>query len=156
MGLTYAALALALAGLWLAWRANKQNRDLRERIAGVNSRVYHLRREMEEARQQADQTLLSLKYELLKLQGNLSVTGQMAIGDIQALHPQASQVLAGFHIGGCAGCAVDPRQTLAEAAALNGRPLEPILAALNMLVTGSSNGPALPEQFKTPNVQLQL
>ena len=157
--LTYAALTVGLIAILMAWRANLKNKDLIERIAQVNSRVYNLRREMQESQEQTRQELLKLRYELLKAQGELQVTGQMKIGEIVALHPETQQVLAGFHLGGCASCMVDDNQSLAEAAALNGRMLEPILVALNALVADSPNGqpsPEQPERLKTPNVQLQF
>ena len=52
--LTYVALILAAFGLVLAWGSNRKNTELRERIAQVNSRVYNLRREMQEAQEQQD------------------------------------------------------------------------------------------------------
>ena len=154
----YAAIALAVIGLFLAWRANRKNNDLKERIAQVNSRVYNLRRELQESQEGARQELVALKFEILKLQGNLAVTSDMQIGEIMAVHPQAHQVLAGFHIGGCASCAVDDRQTLGEAVAVNGRELEPVLAALNTLVAEDQNGDGSlgAERLRTPNVQLQF
>ena len=154
--LTYAALALGLIAFLMAWSASRKNKDLKERIAQVNSRVYNLRREMQETQEQAQTELLKLKFELLKLQGELKVTGEMKIGEILAIHPQAQQVLAGFHIGGCGSCMVDDSQSLTEAAALNGRELEPILLALNTLVAQNGNGQVAPEQLKSPNVQLQF
>jgi hypothetical protein len=154
--LTYAALTLGLIAILMAWRANRKNKDLIERIAQVNSRVYNLRQAIQENQELTQQELLRLKYEHLKAQGELQVTGQMKIGELVAAYPQAQQVLTGFHLGGCASCMVDDNQSLAEAAALNGRPLEPILVALNGLVTDSPNGQLSPEQLKTPNVQLQL
>ena len=158
--LTYAALALGLLAVLLAWRSNRKNKDLNERIAQVNSRVYQLRREMQETQEQAEYDRLKLKFELLKLQGELQVSGQMKIGEIIAVHPQAQQVLAGFHLGGCSSCMLDDNQSLAEAAALNGRELEPILMALNTLVAESSqsNGqlPAEAEPLKMPNIELKF
>ena len=156
--LIYVVLALALLGLLLAWSANRKHKDLKERIAQVNSRAYNLRREVLEAQEQAEQEMMKLKFELLELQGALQVTGQMKIGEIIASHPQARQVLAGFHLGGCGSCAVDDRQTLAEAVTMNGRELEPILVALNTLAAdgANSNGEISVEQLKTPNVQLQF
>lgn len=153
--LLYIALAAGIVAALLAWRAGNKNNELQERIAQVNSRVYHLRREMQESLQQAEQERLKLKFELLKLQGNLHLTGDMRVGEIYAAHPQAQQVLAGFHIGGCASCVVDDRQTLAEAVALSGRDLEPVLVALNGLVA-NDDGQLPPEMLQVPNVQLQL
>jgi hypothetical protein len=157
--LTYVALALALIGILAAWRASRRNKALQEKISQTNSRIYSLRRDLQAALEQAEQERMRLKFEVLKLQGELQVTPETKIGEVMLLHPQAQQVLAGFHLGGCASCYVDGGQTLAEAAVVNGRELEPILVALNALVAepgDHSNGTVSPEQLKTPNVQLQF
>ncbi|MCL4304148.1 MAG: hypothetical protein KJ077_51170, partial [Anaerolineae bacterium] len=64
--LTYIALAVGLIGIFVAWRANRKNSELQERIAQVNSRVYNLRREMQESQEKAEQELMALKFQLLK------------------------------------------------------------------------------------------
>jgi hybrid cluster-associated redox disulfide protein len=158
MWLTYVALGVGLIGLLMAWSARRKNKDLRERIAQTNSRVYGLRRQLEETAQQAEQERMQLKFQLLKLQGELKVTPDMKIGEVLTLHPQAGQVLAAFHLGGCSSCAVDPGQSLNEAAVVNGRELEPILVALNNLVAEDAdrNGHVSPERLKTSNVQLMF
>lgn len=155
--MVYAALALGMLGILMAWFTSRQSNELKEKIAQANSRVYNLRRELAEAQEKAEQSLTMLKFEILKAQGDLKVTPEMKIGEIMMLHPQAQQVLAGFHIGGCASCYVDDRQSLGEAVAVNGRELEPILAALNTLIVESNgNGIVAPERLQTPNVQLQF
>ncbi|MBE7554463.1 MAG: hypothetical protein HS126_25730 [Anaerolineales bacterium] len=156
--LTYIALAVGLIGIFIAWRANRKNSELQERIAQVNSRVYNLRREMQESQEKAEQELMALKFQLLKTQGELKVTPEMKMNEIVAIHPQAQQVLAGFHLGGCSSCSFDPRQSLSEVAAVNGRDINPILVALNSLVAESSNDNGLvsPERLKTPNIQLHF
>ena len=155
--LTYIALALGLIGVLMAWSANRKNKALSEKIAQTNSRIYHLRREIQETQEEAEYERTQLKFQLLKLEGDLKVTPDMKIGEIMIMHPQAQQVMAGFHMGGCSSCLVDDRQTLAEAVAVNGRDLEPILVALNTLVAESNGGGQIsPERLKTPNVQLQL
>jgi len=142
----------------MAWSANRKNNDLKERMAQVNSRVYNLRREMQETQEKAEQEMMTLKFQLLRAQGELKVTPEMKMGEIVAIHPQAEQVLAGFHLGGCSSCSVDPGQTLAEATAVNGRDISPILVALNNLVVESSNGNSLisPDKLKTSNIQLHF
>lgn len=153
--LTYLALLIGMVGLFMAWRANRNTADLKERLAQANSRVYNLRREMQQIEQDAGQDRLALKFEILKLKGDLQITPEMQIGEILAAHPQSRQVLAGFHIGGCSSCSVDDRQTLGDAVVANGRPLEPVLAALNTLVA-DSNGAVPPEVLRTPNIELHL
>lgn len=156
--LTYIALALGLIGIFMAWRANRKNSELQERIAQVNSRVYNLRREMQESQEKAEQELMALKFQLLKAQGELKVTPEMKMNEIVAIHPQAQQVLAGFHLGGCSSCSFDPRQSLGEVVAVNGRDIQPILVALNSLMAEGSNdnGFVSPERLKTPNIQLHF
>jgi hypothetical protein len=152
----YLALVLGLVGILMAWSATRKNKELNERLSQTNSRIYSLRREMQDNQEKAEQALGSLKFELLKLKGDLKITPQTRIGELSFIHPQAQQVLAAFHLGGCASCSVDDRQTLAEAAAVNGRELEPILLALNTLVAenGNGNSQVSPEPLRTPNVQL--
>ena len=155
--MVYAAFIFAIIALLFAWRVNRTGGELRERIAQVNSRVYNLRLGLQEMQETSEKELTALKFEVLKLQGNLRITPEMRVGDVVSIHPQIEQMLAGFHIGGCSSCSVDDRQTLGEAVAVNGRELEPILAALNTLVAESQNGGTVaPERLKTPNVQLQF
>jgi hypothetical protein len=112
---------------------------------------------MQESQEKSEYEMMQLKFELLKAKGELKVTPDMKMSEIVSIHPQAQQVLAGFHLGGCSSCSFDPRQSLSEVTAVNGRPLEPILLALNTLIIESNgNGTVSPERLKTPNVQLHL
>ncbi len=155
--LIYLALAIGIIAIFMAWRTGRKNSELQERIAQVNSRVYHLRREMQESQEKAGHELMQLKFELLKTKGELKVTSEMKMQEIMAIHPQAQQVLAGFHLGGCSSCSFDPHQSLGEVAVVNGRPVEPILMALNALISESNgNGVVSPERLKTPNIQLHF
>ena len=156
--ITYIALLLSVIAVFIGWNANKKHKELKERLAQTNSRVYHLRREIEDKLEAAHKEHLKLKFELLKLSGKLEITPEMKIEEVIASPPQAQQILAGFHLGGCSSCLVDDNQTLGEAVAVNGRELEPVLVALNTLVAenGHGNGTLSPEQIKTPNVQFQF
>lgn len=154
--MVYIALLLSLAGLGMAWLCHQKNGALREKLSQTNSRIYNLRRENLEIQEKAEKEIMALKFEILKLKGELKVEPQMKIGEILSIHPQAQQVLAGFHLGGCSSCSVDERQSLSEAAAVNGRELEPILVALNTLVTQNGNGAETMKPIKTPNVQLHF
>lgn len=154
--MVYIALLLSIAGLGTAWLCHRKNGDLREKLSQTNSRIYNLRRENLEIQEKAEKEIMALKFEILKLKSELKVEPHMKIGEILAIHPQAQQVLAGFHLGGCSSCGVDDRQSLSEAAAVNGRELEPILVALNTLVTQNGNSQASMAPIKTPNIQLHF
>jgi apolipoprotein N-acyltransferase len=154
----YIALVVGLIGILMAWSAGRKNKELNERIAQTNSRIYNLRRELDERQEQAQHELTALKVEVLRLKGELAITPETRIGELPLMHPQALQVLAGFHLGGCSSCSVDERQTLGEAAAVNGREIEPILVALNTLVAegNNGNGQVASERLKMPNIQLHF
>jgi hypothetical protein len=152
----YAALLVGLVALFLAWRCSRTVRDLKERNERLSSQIYDLRLEMHRAATAYEQVFDGLRYELLRQAGDLKVTGDMTVDQVAALHPQAAEVLAGFHIGGCAGCAVDGSTRLEEAVAANGAPLEPVLVALNDLVTEGTDGIVTEERLRAPNVQLAL
>jgi hypothetical protein len=152
--MTYVALLVALAALFMAWRSSRALRHLREHHVQLNSRLLDLRVEMHQATQAHEKALARLKFELLRQSGDLKVTSETTIDEIMQLHPQAAALLAGFHIGGCASCAVDGTTRLSEAVSNNGGHLEPLLVALNDLVTQAGD-PLLPgERLRTPNVQL--
>jgi hypothetical protein len=152
----YAILVLALLGLLMAWRTSRKQKDLTERISQLNSRIYQTRREMLEAQEKTHHDLIALKFDWLKSQGKLQVTPDMTLDEVLMVHPMAGQVLASFHIGGCSSCAVDGSTRLDLAVASSGQMVEPIIVALNNLITESQNGTLPEEVLKTPNVQLNF
>jgi hypothetical protein len=152
----YVALLAGAVALFLAWRCSRNVRALKERNDRLTSQIYELRLEMHRATEAHEQAFDELRYELMRQTGNLKVTGDMTVDLVTALHPQAAAVLAGFHIGGCASCAVDGSTRLEEAIAANGEPLQPVLVALNDLVTEGTEGIMTEEQLRSPNVQLAL
>ncbi len=152
----YAILVLALLGLLMAWRTSRKQKDLTERISQLNSRIYQTRREMLEAQEKTHRDLTALKFEWLKSKGKLQVTPDLTLDEVLLVHPMAGQVLASFHIGGCSSCAVDGSTRLDLAAASSGQTVEPIIVALNNLITESQNGTLSEEILKTPNVQLNF
>ena len=154
--MTYVALSVALVALFLAWRCSRAVKDLKERNAQLNSRLYDLWVEMDSAAEAHQKAIAGLKFDLMRQAGELQVTGDMTVDEVTLLHPQAPAVLAGFHIGGCASCAVDGSTRLEEAVAQNGGHLEPLLVALNELIVEGADGLVPEDHLRTPNVQLVL
>lgn len=150
----YVALLLGAVALLWAWRCSRAVGDLRDRNERLSSRLNNLRLEMHRADEAHQQSIAQLRFELMRQSGDLKVTGDMTVDAVTASHPQAAAVLAGFHIGGCASCAVDGSTRLEEAVAENGGQLEPVLVALNILLAEGAGRSIAEEQLKTPNVQL--
>lgn len=152
----YVALVIGLVALFLAWRCSRSVKDLKERNARLSSQLYDMRLEMHSADEEQWQVLTRLRFESMRQAGNLRVTGDMTIDEIITLHPQSAAILAGFHIGGCASCAVDGATRLEEAVVASGGSLEPVLVALTDLVAESAHGTVSEERLRTPNVQLAI
>ena len=57
----------------------------------------------------------------------------MTLEEVRGAHPDADGVLARFHLGGCASCAVSSVETLGEGAKLHQVDLAGLLADLNSL-----------------------
>jgi hypothetical protein len=73
------------------------------------------------------------------------------------LHPQAGQVMAALHLGGCSSCAVEAESTLAAACAEQGVDLNGLLDNLNGLFsTNNGNGDRTAQPVKLPNVELNF
>lgn len=151
--MTYVALIVAVSALFLAWLANRKNAVLKERIAQANSRLYNLRREQTDLVRDLQTEINLLKYDVMHIRGETYVSGETTIDAITAMHPQAAEILAAFHIGGCSSCAVDDSQRLDVAAAQSNQPLKPILVALNALIS-QAQSPA--EAIRVPNVHLNF
>ena len=111
---------------------------------------------MHSADEEQWQALAQARFELMRQAGNIRVTGDMTVDEITTLHPQAATILARFHIGGCASCAVDGATRLDQAVVASGGSLEPVLVALNDLVTESADGIVPEERLRMPNVQLAI
>jgi F0F1-type ATP synthase membrane subunit c/vacuolar-type H+-ATPase subunit K len=152
----YAALLVALAALFVAWRAGRAVKDLKERNARLSSQLYDLRVELHQAAEAQRRAIAQLRYDVMRQAGSLQVRGDMSVDQVTRLHPQAAALLAGFHIGGCASCAVDGATRLEEAVAANGSQLEPVLVALNSLVADGAASLLPEDQLRPPNVELRF
>ena len=152
----YVALLIGIVALFLAWRSSRATGQLKERYSRLSSQLYDLRLELHRQTEAHHKAIARLRFEVLRQAGDLKVTGDMTVDQVTALDPQAVSVLAGFHIGGCASCAVDGATRLKEAVAANGGQLEPLLIALNELVTQGADGMVPVETIRMPNVQLGL
>ena len=57
----------------------------------------------------------------------------MSVGEAMQLHPRAREVFAGFHLGGCAHCAISEFETIRQICDGYGVPVEMLISSLNSL-----------------------
>lgn len=131
------ALVVALVALVYAWVAHRQTTDLRRRLERLSGQLYDVNLHLEALQDQLRKTEQELRFTIRQATGQLNYGPETTIGEIQATHPYADAILAGFHIGGCHSCAVSPEESVAAvcarlnvnqtallAALRNGQPLE--------------------------------
>ncbi len=65
---------------------------------------------------------------------NQQFDADMTVGDALRLHPQARQIMANFHLGGCSHCAMNEEETIAQVSEGYGVNRDQLLDALNGLL----------------------
>lgn len=127
--LTPLALGAAALAVALASAAALGVRRSRREIESLGARLDALERD---AREMERDLVARIAREATSTPGTRPVVRPAnTIGEVLALHPNAQEILARFHIGGCASCAVSERETLEAAARGHGVELPALLAALN-------------------------
>jgi hybrid cluster-associated redox disulfide protein len=153
--IAWLALAAALAAGLYAWRLSAELATATRRLDRYNKALFDANDELRRLRETLEEETAHLRVELRRSQGATAFAPEMTVREALLLHPQAEQVLASFHLGGCSHCAVEPGDTLAAAAAQHGVDLQALLGNLNLLTAGQ-NGSAAPQPVKLPNVVLEL
>ena len=152
--ISWLAILVSLGAMAYAWKLQQELQVANRRLDRYNRALFDVNDEMRKLREETAASLAALQAEIRLPQGVQALFApQMTVGEVVATHPQAEQILASFHLGGCSSCAVDPGDTLAAVCQENGRDLSQVLQTLNLLVGTSQarNGQAQP--VKLPNVE---
>lgn len=152
------ALLLALLALAYAWRLQRELDGARERLDRYNRALFKAEESIRALREEVEEATARLRVEMMQRTGAVRFTPEMTVREALLLHPQAQQILAGFHLGGCSSCTVEPDKTLAALCASRGVNEAELLANLNQLLAaqGEQNGIEQLRMVKVPNVQLEI
>lgn len=145
------ALATAIAAIVLAWRASRQNADLSAKIDRLQSTVFQTRIDLRDMEERLENRIGVLDVAVQRATGEYRFDPKMPLVELYEIEPRAQNVLAAFHIGGCASCAVDESESLEQAVNERGANLDRVLAALSSL---SPNGEA--PELRVPNVHFEV
>jgi hybrid cluster-associated redox disulfide protein len=63
----------------------------------------------------------------------------MTVAEAQAIHPRAREVFAGFHLGGCAHCAISEFEDIKTVCDGYGVPVDTLLESLESLIPQEEN-----------------
>jgi hypothetical protein len=154
--MSLAALVVALVALGYAWKLNRELDSARERLDRYNRSLFKVEESIRTLRAEMEDAKTRLHVEIVRRSGDVQFSPQMTVREATLLHPQVQQILAGFHLGGCSSCAVEPDETLAEICVSRGVNESELLTNLNQLLGGGTNGAHQPLLVKVPNVHLDL
>lgn len=160
MGAIISWLALLAAGgaVAYAWKLQQELHTATRRLDRYNRALFDANDEIRKMREELNTAFAQVRAEH-QLPAGVAATfaPQMKVREAVALHPQAEQLLAAFHLGGCNSCAVDPNDTLADICREHGRDLTQLLQNLNLLVVDGQLAPkGQPQLLKVPNVELSF
>lgn len=149
LGAVVAALAFAYA-----WRLQQEVEQLVRRLDRYNRALFDASDQLRQMEDELKQTAAALRVEIMQQAGTVRFTPGTTVREATFIHPQATQMLASFHVGGCSNCAVGPDATLAEVCEEKGVDIDALLTNLNLLAQASNGGQAGP--VKIPNMTLEL
>jgi hybrid cluster-associated redox disulfide protein len=160
----WVALAVAAIALGFAWKLNSELGTATRRLDRYNKALFDVNDEMRRLRESVEEEMAQMRVALRQAQGATAFAPEMSVREALLVHPQAEQVLASFHLGGCSHCAVEPGDKLADACHEHGVDVQALLQTLNLLtperspvmtdVAKAANG--APQLVKLPNVVLEF
>jgi hypothetical protein len=149
------ALGIALAALGYAWKLNQELETAGRRLDRYNKALFDTNDELRRVQERLQDESARLRVALRRQASTPPFSPEMTVREALLMHPQTEQVLAGFHLGGCDHCAVEPDATLAQASAQAGIDVQQLVGNLNLLVSRSAAiGEA--QAVKLPNVALEF
>lgn len=156
--LTIVALLIGLAALVYAWLVRQDLDKATRRLDRYNRALYDASDQIRKLEESQAATVAELRAEIARSNGQASFRPAMSVRESYALHPQAQEILAAYHLGGCSSCAVEMDDTIAQVCANAGIDVGQVIGDLNVLLVGQPlNGHANGMQrVKLPNLLLEL
>lgn len=148
-------LAVVMLGVY-TWSMRRELDMMRSRLDRYNRALFSTDDEVERLREQSATSFSALRAEMAYASGRASIRPDMALRDIYAVHPQAQELLATYHVGGCSSCAVELDDTLERVCRQSNLDPEKIVQNLNgLLGPQAATGLQHRQRVKLPNLQLE-
>jgi hypothetical protein len=151
------SLLIAVAALAYGWKLQQELNTATRRLDRYNRALFDANDEVRRLRETLAETTTQLRVELKQTAGRLRFEPGMTVREAQMVHPQAQQILAGFHLGGCSSCAVEPEDTLAQVCADHEQDVTVLITNLNRLLeNGNGQLVSTRQPVKIPNVAVEF
>jgi len=155
----WVALVVAAVAMGFVWKLNSELAVATRRLDRYNKAIFDANDEIRRLREGVEDEVAQLRVAVRQQQGNKAFTPEMTVREVLMTHPQAEQVLASFHLGGCSHCAVEPGERLADACQEHGVDVQSLVGNLNLLTQArpsNEGGNGAPQLVKLPNVALEF
>lgn len=155
--LTIIALLVGLAALVYAWLVRQDLDKATRRLDRYNRALYDASDQIRRLEESQAASVAELRAEIAHSSGKAAFRPAMSVRESYALHPQAQEILAAYHMGGCSSCAVEMDDTIAQVCANAGVDVGQVIGDLNVLLAGQpANGHTNGVQrVKLPNLSLE-
>ena len=155
---TVIALLLGLAALVYAWMVRQDLDKATGRLDRYNRALYDADDQIRRLEESQATTVAELRAEIARSSGKAAFRPSMTVRESYALHPQAQEILAAYHMGGCSSCAVELDDTVAKVCANAGSDVGQVIKDLNLLLAGQpTNGHTNGiQRVKLPNLTLDV
>ncbi len=151
------ALLVAVLALGYAWKLNQELNTATRRLDRYNKALFDANDDIRRLRAEVAESTTALRVAIKRGQGEIAFTPTTTVREAELLHPQAGQILAKFHLGGCNSCAVEPDETLAQICAEHGQDIGLLINNLNCLLPlGNEHHMSTLQPIKLPNVELNF
>jgi hypothetical protein len=155
--LSVLALLVGLIAVAYAWKLNQELNTATRRLDRYNKALFDASDELRRLRAEVAETTAQLRVAIQQSQGEVTFAPTTTVREAQLLHPQAAQILASFHLGGCSSCAIAPDDTLAQVCTEHGQDVGLVINNLNhLMLQGNGHRTSTPQPVKLPNVELTL
>jgi hybrid cluster-associated redox disulfide protein len=155
----WVALVVAAVAVGFAWKLNSEMATVTRRLDRYNKALFDANDEIRRLREGVEEEVAEVRVALRRQQGSNVFSPEMTVREVLIAHPQAEQVLASFHLGGCSHCAVEPGDRLVDACQEHGVDLQVLVGNLNLLTQSrqqNEGGIGAPQLVKLPNVALEF
>jgi hypothetical protein len=156
--LAVVALIAAAGAFFYAWISRQELERANRRLDRYNRALFDANDEIRRLSEAQAEHFAQLRAEVARLSGKASFSPAMTLREVYALHPQAQEVLAGYHVGGCSSCAVELDDSLEKVCNASGIDTAQLMMNLNALLgaNGHHHAPVEIQRVKLPNIELSL
>ena len=105
--IAFIALIVSIIGFAYTWKLHQELNTATRRLDRYNKALFDAEEDVRRLRDELAEATTKLRVAIKQGGQQPYFSADMSVREAQLLHPQAAQIMAGLHLGGCSSCAVD-------------------------------------------------